>query len=865
MSNIEEKNSNSNTEQLGQEKAALLKTIAQKVEGTENTKKAILEALHKGISEVKIIELGFTKEEVNRALEQNTEETTPQAIPTNDSLKNEATVESIKTSIEETLDSNKKRHDDYLLQYRIKHAGLKNYDFSSMPQWGTFTYEQKMLVLEQVTQETVTTIEDTAKDRFQKKNKIVTSFNPLKWNPISLGKKIWRNTAKPYYLNQEEKEVAKDMEEGCIMPKEDTLKSLVDRMADMHLPVIEIDGKFVIEFEATKDVSPEHQRIVTKYNRVANEYARMSDVWKNKNASKHTRSLIQDNHEKYQKSKILYEKTRDALLEIKTKYYHAEGASVEESARKAMLEMKDNDLQISILQFTNTNPAALKQLQTLQESNSFKKIFKDSETLYRGLYIGAGWVARSAFATTLGSLTGPLVASIIGGVRARKKAIEKINGAFREGRTVETVQERKALGKKGVFDDKNAGKKGLLTNIMPGMTGVNAKEVAGFVDADSQMQRVTNLLSKIDTTTDPLKRVELINQLTARIDYIDQKKREGLINFGKENAIGLNYSFLKLLSEAEIKSQLFNKNNPLDLTQGQIETLYAQTDRRTNLTEYVANLNEAKREFEQSYFKNTETARGVVIGAGFAFLGWKIRDWMHGHINGVTELKGDTSEELQKLQPMTIADKIDTLPHQDTISPIDTLKAGVVPKLDTIATIKGQIFENMRTSEHGPGIDFKISLGRDGVPENLETVFNEISADHLNLPTDGIVNEEMAAKSLNMAANMVKLTEGHLVPGVDVDTFRNAVHFDINTGVLEIKDHVKFNEITTILKSRADDSWVKGILQADKSAVTQLSKITKTSWVDIMHAKGLLKTPEGVDTGIEGHPAVTLESIQDFK
>jgi hypothetical protein len=291
-----------------------------------------------------------------------------------------------------------------------------------------------------------------------------------------------------------------------------------------------------------------------------------------------------------------------------------------------------------MLQFTNTHPDAVGELKRIHDQSALKNIFKDNETVWRGLYMGTGFAARSITASTLGLVAAPLVAGTIGGIRARRQANEKINQAFKEGAKEETFRERKGAGKEGLYDPKKTS--GLNINLLRG-SSVNAKEVAGFVDADSQIQRINNLMSKIDNASTPMQKAELMRQLTARIDFAQGKLESGLINYGSKNSIGENYAFLKLLSEAQIKSEIMDEKNPLDLTPAQIQALYEQTDRRKSLTEFVTNLNNAQREFNQRYFKNTETARGAVVGAGLSLLGWKIRDYFAHAPHGVKGLSYD--------------------------------------------------------------------------------------------------------------------------------------------------------------------------------------------------------------------------------
>ncbi len=204
------------------------------------------------------------------------------------------------------------------------------------------------------------------------------------------------------------------------------------------------------------------------------------------------------------------------------------------------------------------------------------------------------------------------------------------------------------------------------------------------------------------------------------------------------------------------------------------------------------------------------------------------------------------------------------LPGGDIASAHTPAELKALLTAEKIAEVRNNAFESMRNADHGAKVNFEVTLGKDGVPPHLETAFNEISADHLDLPSDGIVNDEMATKSLNMAANMVKLSEGHSIGDIKADEFAKAVTYDKESGVLKVIDHDKFNQIVNDLKERANDSWSNGTLQKEGGAIDQIAHIKKASWVDIMHAKGLAKTPEGGFEGIEGHPAVTAEKVADF-
>ncbi|MBL7154986.1 MAG: hypothetical protein ISS88_00570 [Candidatus Portnoybacteria bacterium] len=166
--------------------------------------------------------------------------------------------------------------------------------------------------------------------------------------------------------------------------------------------------------------------------------------------------------------------------------------------------------------------------------------------------------------------------------------------------------------------------------------------------------------------------------------------------------------------------------------------------------------------------------------------------------------------------------------------------------------------------ERGLEANFTLELGQGEVPAQLERVFHMMAIDHMKNVvnfSDDMFSELNGAKSLNMAANLVKLAEGNDIAGIEAEDFAEVVAWDAKTGILEIKDHVKFNQIVDDLEKHADGLWDRGILQ--KGTVAYLDDIKKDTWEKIIHAQGLDKVEE-IETGIEGHDEIGLEQITDF-
>jgi len=133
----------------------------------------------------------------------------------------------------------------------------------------------------------------------------------------------------------------------------------------------------------------------------------------------------------------------------------------------------------------------------------------------------------------------------LGGIRARKKAGQKIDATFKSGREEKTFREREAGNRSGFFNDKN--KQGIISKTLSGKQ-VSTKEVAAFVDADSQIHRLDNLLTKMEGAKNPKEKSRVASHISTRIKYIEIKNKEGLINYGTKNAIATNYKLLELTS-----------------------------------------------------------------------------------------------------------------------------------------------------------------------------------------------------------------------------------------------------------------------------------------------------------------------------
>jgi hypothetical protein len=536
-----------------------------------------------------------------------------------------------------------KKKEDMEINAQLKNVGLNADDLKNDKIWQGLSKAEKLLVIEQATQDTLSHVKEIGEKRFQEKNAIKLSWNPLNLR-ASFFVKIKNKIGKSYWISQEEKEAIKEVETGKQKPEAKTIDSLIKRVGDLkndfNLNVVEKNGKAFIEFATgDKNLSKEDKILIDKYNEQANAFSKMPDSWNNERSAKSTDKMFtKENHEKYLEVKAKYETERSNLLESKAKQYEASGISRFEAKSKAMTDVKNIDNEIAMLQLTNTNPDALEELNKIKNESSWGRLV-NNENIWRSIYMATGYTARGASAT-LGFLAAPVVSGAIGGIRARRKANDNINTAFKVGTKEETFLERKEQGKKGIFDDKNKDQ-GLLADVFSGQK-VNTKEVAAIVDADSQKQRIDDLINKINNTENDREKASLLSRLFARIEYIELKQQQGLVNFGNKNPIGKNYELFKTLSMAYVLTTNVH-NMGIEMTREMKDDIL----QREALLQSVMAKNEAAFGKKIAEYKNNEMLRGAAVAAGFAILGAGIREWMHNDVQSVPHSTNEISNARQ--------------------------------------------------------------------------------------------------------------------------------------------------------------------------------------------------------------------------
>ena len=758
------------------------------------------------------IKMGNLREELKKTIAEQAEE--------NKKI-NEEQVENVKFEIEWQLEQKEKEEERQkagtTLGKKLRQVGLKEKDFESMPEWASLTEPQKMLVIEQASQQIFVDVKKEGERRFNEKNKLNGSFNPLKWRPSALGK-VWKKIWKLSYVNSQSKEALDDFRSGELKPDQEVLQSLTKRMSELDLKVVDKAGKPSIEFiQIDPAMSPEVKEAVEKYNEIANEFSKMPDSWKNERAAKGLGS--EKNHDKYILLEYEYNEAKKKVIDLRAKKYKDEGMGASLAVEKAQTYMCEKDYKIAMMQFTNTSPDAILEMEKLEESSSWKKL-SNNENLWRASYIGLGYAGRWAL-KGFGLVAAPITAATIGAWRAKRKAEQKINKAFSEGRedkTFREMTEEERLAKRNagedLFEDKNDNKN-LLTKVVSGKD-VNAREVAGFIDADSQIQRLENILSKIGGSTNPGEKARLLLELERRSTYIRSKLEEGLINYGTNNPIGTNYEMLRLLSKAAVEIQA-NKPNLADIPdelidikvmsadgssrieKRQLRDLIQEDNRDVAITlERLRQKNEIGFDEKQSAFKKNEMVRGALVAAGFGVLGHTIHyaqeklglsfgnlfGHHHDKVAGAIGMTKVSNNEA--LQNIASKDSVLSVSIKDTVNNVNTVPTNIPDSAHiTTETNLNDTLPVIPKAEVKVAIDDQAAVKTDGAPKiKVAPKLEKISS----IPKPPTIED-------NLSKN-IKLDDKDIVTAPKISTEPTIIdESNIKTGEMEFQNGINNENI----------------------------------------------------------------------
>lgn len=383
----------------------------------------------------------------------------------------------------------KAKIEEKLIKFRI---GEK--DLEKIKGFNDLSYGQKLLVIENFKQLTLARIKEEAAQKYKEE---IKKANFLK--------RIWKGITKQYQITKLEKATAKELLKGDIEIHKDLLGQLVKGTKDLGLEVAETpEGKLEIHYASGfKDLKPEQQEKIKKFNEIANKYSKIPYEWSLETASKKQR-------EKFEAIKQEYEKAKKDILQIKTE---------KEGEKQALLYLSELDTKIELNQFLNTHPEVEKELESITSKRAWAKALKDIAT-ERGIYFTAGFVTRSVTISLLGSIGMPIAAGVVGGWISKERAKKEL-------------KEKEILARKG---EKFEG-----------------KEAKNIIDAEKLIKKIENVMKKIESTEKEEEKGKLLNHLKARLKYSKDKIDDGLVNFGKiENRLKNQYDLAMIINKGDI-------------------------------------------------------------------------------------------------------------------------------------------------------------------------------------------------------------------------------------------------------------------------------------------------------------------------
>ncbi len=413
---------------------------------------------------------------------------------------------------------------------------------------------QQLLVFENLRQIAVGRIQEEAEEQTKK------DLQESGW-----AGRLWKSVSKQYQIAKAEKSVATDIMKGGFVVHGETLRQLVHGMRSQG-PEVKVgeDGKTLeIRFASGfRNLSEKDQSTVDAFNDAANALARIPYEWSLETAT-------DDKRGRYVDVKTRYDALRKELFNITMEQA--------KSTPEGMLAMNGIDDRVRMMQFLQNNPDLEQKLDDLKDGNAWRTVLSSVVT-ERGLYMASGYAGRTLLAGTLGWVAAPAVATIMGGITARKRAEQEL-------------KDREIAARRGRKDESEQAK-----NFVP---------VAGL------SEKLEKLLHKVTESNGEKGQMKAALSLKTRIEYTRMKLEEGLVDFGSDtkDRVWEQYDLFQILSQAEATVGIYSGEN---------ERL------KERLLSFLAFKDTRIKTAEKRYILN-QTMKGAAYAAGFSLAGAGVR------------------------------------------------------------------------------------------------------------------------------------------------------------------------------------------------------------------------------------------------
>ena len=423
------------------------------------------------------------------------------------------------------------------------------------------------------------------------------------------------------------------------LSKEDyaaTLTQLTRGMRELKTDVIEKNGNLEFQYvSGLENLTPEQAARVQRFNEVASELSKMPLEWTADNSKKGFFRQIMDKAGLGQ-SWSPDDPTRSQHRQ--TGELNAEFQSLKQEVVRIIKQQKDSDLKkagvekfddletqshatAQMLQIENllrynramnVNPDAEKALLEIKNSSLWKRALNNIAT-ERGIYLAAGFAARSVSMSLLGTAGIVVGAAGMGGYMGYKRGKETLreNDALAQHKDFEETK-KKRIAK---FERAKHGK--------AGQAGEAEKTEKRIEDANILARNLENFVEYIKEEDDPKRQMDLSRRLRDRVKFVKDALDQGRINFGATGERATNvYELTDKLNNAVNCVEIYHPSTRHEADQW---SEAHQSEVMEKLNQYLA---ESKIELdaERRKYLVKQLAKGAMYGAGFASAGMLARE-----------------------------------------------------------------------------------------------------------------------------------------------------------------------------------------------------------------------------------------------
>jgi len=477
--------------------------------------------------------------------------------------------------------------------------------------WKNLSNGQKMLALEQMSQNTLLNVKQMGEERFVQKLK---ESNFLE--------KIGKNIRKSYWISKEEKQVLEEVRKGEVKPKQESAEVIIKHLKELDLKttIDSYSGKSIIEFAKIPENCPKElwKKLYT-YNEIANEFSKIPARFGDPTlASK-------DELKKYREFEYKFKNAQENIIE-------------EENKTEGEFRVLDNraqeEFKIRALQSKIESPDAFKALDKIENELSWSRLANNENLLKLG-YSGAGFVLRTGIKGSVGFAAAPIVGAAIGLWKGVNNGNKKIKEAYIENKSGETRKERMERLKEQTQDlesklrdefskPKDEQNKEFIGSLVAQIEGIKNKDkVDAVIDGEDSIKRLNHLVSKFEKESNEEKRLITYSEVLRRINFIEDRNKKGLINFGDKNSLALKYDLFKKIAEATVVLESgFYTGVTKD---GDFNSIIKNHNEHQEKLYDVTTKNEDTFNKKQRKIKNKEIKKAIITGATFATLGAGLR------------------------------------------------------------------------------------------------------------------------------------------------------------------------------------------------------------------------------------------------